>query len=93
MANLEALSNRSSMSTKGHSTKAPHHTTPTAECSRYWECLFKSTATLANGAMDMEDLESAISKVESAVVVVTYGTTGLGKSRPTCRNSRTSKKL
>ena len=82
MANLEALWVARQCQSKATvlASSASHYTH-----SRMSEVLgmpFKSIATLANGAMDMEDLESAVSKVESAVVVVTMGTTGLGKVDP-----------
>ena len=43
---------------------------------------FKSVATSTFGNMDLEDLEQCIASVKSAVVVVTLGTTGLGKVDP-----------
>lgn len=82
MANLEALwvARQCRSDTIVLASSASHYTH-----SRMSEVLgipFKSISTSANGAMDIEDLERVVSSVESAVVVVTMGTTGLGKVDP-----------
>jgi glutamate/tyrosine decarboxylase-like PLP-dependent enzyme len=82
MANLEALWVARQCQSKATviASSASHYTH-----SRMSEVLgmpFKSVATSSNGAMDIEDLEKVVSNVESAVVVVTMGTTGLGRVDP-----------
>lgn len=82
MANLEALwvARKNQSDATVLASSASHYTH-----SRMSEVLgmpFKSIATNANGTMDLEDLERAVSSVKYAVVVVTMGTTGLGKVDP-----------
>lgn len=82
MANLEALwvARQSNPNYTVLASSASHYTH-----SRMSEVLgmpFRSIATSANGAMDIDHLEKVVSSVKAAVVVVTMGTTGMGKVDP-----------